>query len=300
MLPLRPGDQTPTTEAAMGVTTGMTDGVARAAREATAEVAPWIERLARVGFVAKALLYITVGWLAAQAALGDGGRTTGSRGALSTLLQQPLGRVLLALIALGLFGYAAWRIVEGVADAERKGTDAKGLALRGSYVSRGIIHLLLGVSAARMAMGAGGSGDDGQRTESFTARALALPAGEWLVGAAGVAVAGYGLYQLVRAFQAKLSRHLDLAGLTQEAGRWAIHVSRFGIAARGVVFVIGGVFLVRAAMRHDATEAAGAGESLAAIGSGPFGTILLAIVAVGVIAYGIYQLINARYRRIAT
>ncbi|HEU4565729.1 MAG TPA: DUF1206 domain-containing protein [Gemmatimonadaceae bacterium] len=267
------------------------------ARTASAQAAPWIERLARVGFAAKAVLYITVGSLAARAALGDGGRTTGSRGALRTLLEQPLGKVLIAVIALGLFGYAAWRIVEAVADPERKGSGAKGIALRAGYFARGVMHAALGVEAVRLAAG-GAGGDDGQSTEHWTARLLDAPMGELLVYAAGAGVAAYGLYQLYAAFISKLSRQLDLARLTDEAGRWTIAISRFGIAARGVVFVVAGIFLVIAARRHDPSQAAGAGESLGAIGAQPFGTILLAAVAFGLIAYGLYQLINARYRRI--
>lgn len=286
----------------MHATTGrFPDDAGLAAKGPPAEVAPWIERLARVGFVAKAVLYITVGWLAVQVAVGAGGRTTGSRGALRELVEKPFGRTLLAIVAAGLFGYAIWRIVEGVADADRKGSDAKGLALRASFVARGIIHGALGVQALRIVLGAGSAGgdDDSQRAESWTARLMEAPAGVWIIGAIGLGIVAYGLYQLYRAFTAKLSRQLDLASLTEEAGRWAIHVSRFGIGARGVVFGIAGIFLVRAALQHDPTEAAGTGESLSAIGSSPYGTLLLAVVAFGLIAYGVYELVNARYRRIA-
>jgi hypothetical protein len=271
----------------------------RARRDVGGQVAPWIERLARVGFAAKALLYITVGWLAAQLALGDGGRATGSRGALASLADRPFGRILMAIVAAGLLGYAVWRIIEGVADAESKGSTAKGLAIRASYVARGIIHAALGVEALRLLAGSGG-GDDGRQAEHWTARLLAVPAGEWIVAAAGAGLVAYALHQLYSAFTARLSRQLDLASLTSEAGRWAVHISRFGIAARGVVFGIAGGLLVLAARRHDPSRAGGAGESLATIGAQPYGTILLAVTAGGLVAYGIYQLINARYRRITT
>src|SRR5215207_4704218 len=115
-----------------------------AARDAIAPAAPWIERLARVGYAGKALLYTMVGVLALQAALGDGGRTTGSRGALATLVRQEYGDVVLIIIAAGLFGYAAWRIIDAALDPERRGTSAKGLAIRGGNLVRGIVHAVLG------------------------------------------------------------------------------------------------------------------------------------------------------------
>ena len=110
---------------------------AASARDAIAPAAPWIERLARVGYAAKALLYTVVGVLALRSALGDGGGTTGSRGALATLVRQEYGALVLLVIAVGLFGYAAWRIVEAILDPARRGTSAKGLALRASFVSCG-------------------------------------------------------------------------------------------------------------------------------------------------------------------
>jgi hypothetical protein len=264
-------------------------------------VAPWIERLARVGYGAKAVLYATVGALAARVALGAGGRTTDTRGALRAVLEAPFGRAMLVVIALGLAGYALWRLVAAVADPEGRGTDAKGLAMRASYAARGVIHAGIALTALRLAAGdgdaAGGGGAGGSaRAEHWTARALDAPAGEWIVALAGAAFVGYGLYQLYRAWAAKLSRQLDLGRLTTETGRWTIAVSRFGIAARGVVFCLIGALAVLAATRHDPAQAGGIGDSLSTLAA--FGRWPLAVVAVGLIAYGVYELINARYRRI--
>jgi hypothetical protein len=198
------------------------------------------------------------------------------------------------VVAAGLFGYAAWRIVEAVLDPERKGSGAKGIALRASYVARGVIHAALGVQAVRLATGSGGSG--GEATEAWTAQALQAPMGKWLVIAAGLGVGGYGLYQIYRAWKAKLSRQLDLSRLSREAGSWLIKVCRIGIGARGVVFAVIGTYLARAGAARDANRAADTGEALSAIGQQPFGTWLLAAVAVGLIAYGAYEFVEARYR----
>lgn len=264
------------------------------AREAIAPAAPWIERLARVGYAAKALLYTVVGMLALQSALGSGGRTTGSRGALATLVRQEYGAILLVAIAAGLFGYAGWRIIEAVLDPEHRGTTPKALALRASFAARGLLHAALGIQAVRLATGT--SGANGQALEEWTARVLGAPLGRWLVAAAGLAVAGYGVYQLYRAWAAKLSRQLDIASLSRDAGAWLTKVCRFGIGARGVVFAICGWYLVRAGIGRDATAVADTGEALGAIEHQPFGEWLLAVVAVGLIAYGAYEIVQARYR----
>ena len=264
------------------------------ARDAIAPAAPWIERLARVGYAAKALLYTVVGVLALRSALGNGGGTTGSRGALATLVRQEYGALILLAIAVGLFGYAAWRIVEAILDPERRGTGVKGLALRASFVARGVLHAALGVQAVRLATGTARS--RGQAVELWTGRLLDAPLGRWLVVGAGIAVAGYGVYQLYRAWVAKLSRQLDLAALSREAGSWLMKVCRFGIGARGVVFGICGWYLVRAGIARDATAAADTGEALGAIERQPFGEWLLATVAIGLIAYAAYEVVQARYR----
>jgi len=264
------------------------------AREAIAPAAPWIERLARVGYAAKALLYLVVGGVALQSALGDGGRTIGARGALVTLVRHEYGAILLLVVAIGLFGYATWQIIEALLDPERRGATAKALAVRAGYLGRGVIHAALGLQAARLA--AGSYRSRGQAVESWTARALDAPLGAWLVMAAGVAVAAYGCYQLYRAWAAKLGRQLDLSALSPNVSAWVTRISRFGIGARGVVFVTCGAYLVRAGMAHNASTAADTGEALGAMRHQPFGPWVLAAVAIGLIAYAAYEVVQARYR----
>jgi Domain of Unknown Function (DUF1206) len=261
----------------------------------SSEVAPWVERLARVGYAAKALLYITVGYLAAQAALGEGGRVTDTHGALNVVHRGALGRVLLLAIAVGLCGYALWRLVEAVVDPEGRGASAKAIAVRISFVVRGLFHGALGITALRLALGNQQSAA-GDQVRRWTARAFDLPAGELVVGIAGAWIAGYGVYQFYRGSTPKMRRHLALSELPEGFRRWVLGVSRFGIVARGVVFCMIGFFLARAAMEHDSGEAGGIRESLrtlADLGQWPF-----LVVAFGLVAYGVYELVNARYRRI--
>ena len=257
------------------------------------DVAPWVELLARVGYTAKAVLYLTIGLVAAQAALGTG-RTVDTRGALELVGGFTFGRLLLLVVAVGLLGYALWRVVEAVVDPDHRGRGPKGLALRASFAFRGLLHGALGVAALRLATGQ--QSVDTNKTRDWAAFALDIPGGELLVWLGATGIAGYGLYQLYRAYASKLSRQLRLGELGTSTIRWVVGVSRFGIAARGVVFCLIGWFLGRAAAQHDASEVGGLRESLAMlerIGPWPF-----AIVAVGLIAYGVYELVNARYRRI--
>jgi hypothetical protein len=249
-----------------------------------------------VGYAAKALLYITVGYLASQAAVGPGGKVTDTQGALREVHHVSYGRLLLFVIALGLLGYALWRVVEGVVDPERRGTSWKGLAVRAGFLLRGLFHAVLALTAFRLALHER-AGEAGDQAREWTARAFDLPAGELLVSLAAAYVAGYGLYQFYRAWSPKMERHLHLGELPQEIRRWVLGVSRFGIAARGIIFCLIGFFLVRAVLRHDAAQAGGLRDSLQALaelGRWPF-----IAVAFGLVAYGVYELVNARYRRIS-
>ena len=161
-----------------------------------ADVAPWITRLARLGYAAKAVLYTLVGVLAFG--VGRASRTTGSRDALLTILGAPFGRILLGIIAAGLIGYAVWRVVEGIRDPDGRGNGFKGIALRLSFVGRGLLHGLLGISAARVALSGIPSGDDGEQAKRWTAMLLDAPGGETLVLALAGSLMAFGLYQLYR------------------------------------------------------------------------------------------------------
>ncbi|MEP0795412.1 DUF1206 domain-containing protein [Trichocoleus sp. DQ-A3] len=259
----------------------------------------WVERLARLGFGARGVVYATVGVLAAQAAFGAGGRTTDTEGALVTIVTQPFGKFLLAIVALGLLGYVLWRFVEAIADPENKGTDAKGLASRLGAVGSGLIYAGLAWSAIKLIMGSGGGGNSNS-SQDWTARLLAQPFGQFLVGIVGAAVIGMGFYQFYRAYKAKFRKKWKVNQMSEKEQKWATFAGRFGIAARGVVFSITGLFLLQAGRLSDANQVQGLGGALATLAQQPFGPWLLGIVALGLIAYGIYNFVEARYRHFAT
>jgi hypothetical protein len=272
--------------------------VQAAAQTAAVQAIPWVEKLARFGYVAKGVVYTIIGLLALQLALGQGGEATGPEGALSAIGEQPFGRTLLAIMAAGLLAYALWRFVQAAVDPERKGKDAKGLAQRAGYVASGITYGALGLLAGRMALGQAGGGDGGQAQQDWTARLLAQPLGVWLVALVGLVVIGIGLYQLYYGASGKFRKELKLHEMSSTETTWATRSGKLGYAARGVVYAMIGGFFVLAALRSNPQEAGGFGQALAELARQPYGPWLLGAVALGVFCYGLYSFVQARYRRI--
>ncbi|MGB3510780.1 MAG: DUF1206 domain-containing protein [Microcoleaceae cyanobacterium] len=256
-----------------------------------------METMARLGYTAKGIVYAIVGILALQAALTAGGKTTDTKGALHTIAAQPFGKFLLILLAIGLVGYSLWRLIEAVTDPENKGTDAKGIFSRLGYVISGLTYLGLAVNAAMLGLGAGGGGS-GNSKQDWTARLLQQPFGQWLVGLLGALVIGIGFYRLYKAYKIKFRKKLNLSEMNSQQETWAVRISRIGIAARGIVFVIIGFFLLKAGQQSDASEVRGLDGVLQTVARQPFGKIMLGLVAIGLIAYAAYLFIEARYRRI--
>jgi hypothetical protein len=256
---------------------------------------PAIVMLGRAGYAAKGIVYVVMGALAAKAALGAGGRTTDTRGAIGVIGDGPMGTTVLVAIGVGLIGYMLWRLIAAVTDAEGEGDEPTKLVVRGTQAARGIAYGVLGVQALR-ALDGDDVGSQGAAARHWTARLLEMPFGRALVVGVGIGVLAYAGYQIYRASSDKPRKHLDLAEAGPTQATWIVRLGRFGIAARGVVFAMIGVFLVRAGMQRDSGEAGGMAQSLQALGGASHGRLVLALVAFGLIAYGVYQLATARYR----
>lgn len=250
--------------------------------------------LARLGYAARGVVYVIIGGFAVLAALGNGGGTTDSKGALVKLLQQPLGSVLLAAVALGLAGYSCWRLIQAVKDVDHHGTDLKGWAVRAGLLVSGITHAALTLTALELLLGMGGGNSDSQ--QDWTATLLRQPAGKWLVAAVGLAIIGAGIAQIVKGWQRRYRRYLKAPAARME---WIDPVSRFGLIARGVVFTLIGGFFVTAAYYAQPERAEGLGGALRTLQEQPYGAWLLLIVAAGLLAFAVYSFIEAVYRRIA-
>jgi hypothetical protein len=265
------------------------------AQRRSAKPAKWVSAIARGGLIAKGFVYLVIASLMLQAAVGHGMSPPPDRAdALRSILRQPFGRLLLGAVAAGLFAYALWRVLQAVFNPEREASDTKGWGRRLMRLGSGILYGSLGIAALRLCIGFGGRHDP----SDWTTWVLRQPLGRWLVGATGIAVAGYGTMLVVQSMRSRLKEKLDLSRLRPWARRLILLLGALGRTARGVVFVIMGWFLLTAAVRFNPSEAKGLAGALAAVQRAPYGPALLALVAAGFGAYGLYQLVEARYRRI--
>jgi hypothetical protein len=270
--------------------------VEKHAERAKRKASPLFERLARAGYVAYGVVYVLVGMLALRAAFGGGAAATGQEGALRSILLAPLGRVLLGLVAVGLVAYAVWRLFQGIRDPENEGGDAKGVAKRLDHVLNGLFHAALAFCAGQLALGSGGGG--GGSPDDWTATLMSQPFGRPLVVVAGAVIFCAGLYQFYKAYKADFRDELKSHEMSRREKVWTTRSGRLGYAARGVVFGVIGVFLARAALQADPQEVRGLGGALDTLARQPFGPYLLGLVAAGLVAYGAFMFVVARYRRI--
>jgi hypothetical protein len=253
-------------------------------RNAAREVAGWVPPLARLGYAAKGVVYLLVGFIAFRAATAAGA-PEGASGALGSLADETGGRLMLTLIALGLAAHVLWRLVQAVLDPEHASHDAKSFALRAFYLLSAIIYGSLAWTAWQLSRGGAAGGEDQQ---VWITGVLGLPAGRWLVMAAGLGVIAYGVHQMLKAWRGDVNRHMA------RSDRPVTLVGRIGIGARGLVLLPIGWFVFNAGRHYDPQAAGGTGEALQMLDRGG----LLALVGVGLIAYGLHQFAKAAYRRI--
>lgn len=249
------------------------------------QVAAWVPPLARLGYAAKGVVYLIVGYLAFRAATAAGS-PEGARGALQSLVDEPGGRIMLGLIALGLLGHVVWRLVQVVLDPEHSEHDAKHIGLRVFFALSALVYGSLAWTAWQLSRGA--TGDDGGGRSLWISRLFELPMGRWLVITAGLGVIAYGVHQLVKAFKGDVMSRLARQDTMLRS------IGRFGVGARGLVLLPVGWFLVQAGRHYDPGQAGGTEEALRMLDRGE----LLALVGLGLFAYGAFQLAKARYRRI--
>ena len=254
--------------------------------------------IGRIGFVTRGAVYLIVGWLALRAAVGVGTAATDKQGALEAIAQQPDGAILLGVVASGLLAYAAWSLVRAVFDPERRGHRAGGLLARAGIGLAGLSYAGLAFAAARLALGSdtAGQGSDAA-TQDWTARVLGAPFGPPLVIVVGVILLVVAATEFVSAYTTQFRQDLALEGFGADAQRWVTRVGRAGLAARGVVFALIGLFLIEASRHDNAGEAVGLGGALQKLAEQPDGDIWLGVAAAGLAMYGLFSLIEARYRR---
>ena len=253
------------------------------------------EVLSRAGFVARALVYGIIGVLAIKLALGQGGKLTNQQGALHTIANQPFGKVLLTLVAIGLGGYSLWRLVRAALGHGPEGSDTgfERLAALGSGIAYGAMCAV----AVEILLGGGGGGSAGNPKTS-AGGVLGWPAGTWIVGIAGAVLIGIALYQGYRGITKKFLKDSKVEEMPPRVKVWIGRLGTFGHLARMVVFGLIGVFLVKAAIDYSPSKAVGLDGALAKVVNASYGHLLLGIVAAGLIAFAVYSLSDARYRKI--
>jgi hypothetical protein len=258
---------------------------------------PEFEWLARAGLVARGAVYGIIGLLAVKLALGDGGKAADQQGALHTIAGQPFGKVLLILMAVGLAGYALWRLVRAAIGhgPESGEDDAKERA--GGLVS-GLAYLALCVTAVQILIGAGGGGGPTSNPDKTTGGVLDWPGGQVLIGLVGVVIVGVGLEQAYQGIKRKFLEKSKTEQMGRRTRDAFTGVGVFGHLARAVVFALIGYFLVRAAIDYDPDEAIGLDGALAKLGDSAYGPFLLGVVAVGLLGFALYSMLDARYRKV--
>ena len=252
-----------------------------------------IARLTRLGFGAKGVVTVLVGALALRYALGVGGSITGQRGAIQSVLGQPFGRIILAVLALGLAGYALWMFVAAIVDPERKGTGLPGVAERIGFFVTGVGYTLLAFAAVNLLLRR--NGDGGMGLDDLAATVLTPRAGRWFVGLVGGIVMTAGLLQLRLGITGRF-RHSLRAGLSKLERVVTTVSGGLGYVTLGVLSLIVGYSLVQVAVEYDPSEAGGWDEALWLLSGLGEGRWLLGAVSVGLILYGFYFVLLVRYR----
>ncbi|TNM39733.1 DUF1206 domain-containing protein [Nocardioides albidus] len=265
------------------------DETEEAAREARDH--PAVSGAARAGMAAYGVVYILIGWLAGQAALGRPTGSASGQGALEQVREQPLGAVVLWLAAAGLAGLVVWEACQAVG-GHRDEDGLRRWAGRAASAGRGVVFGVLAVLAVRVASGhASGSGG------GVTGRLMELPFGRTVVVLIALALAGVGVLSFVHVVTGRWRRGLDIEGRTGAVGRVVTVLARVGYVARGVAFLVLAGMFVWSAVTHDPSKSGGLDQAIARFRDEPFGPALMLVVAAGLACYGAFHIVRARFLR---
>lgn len=257
---------------------------------AVAKAHPWIEWAARLGYIAKGLVYLIIGLLALAAAFKLGGGETSPSQTLNLMGSWPLGRPILFALAVGLAGYSLWRILAALFNPEDKPA-----IKRIGYVASSIAYGSLAYAAVRLALFAERASTD---DKSWTGTILSKPMGSILLWIVGFVIIAVGLGQLWNSFKCSFCEVFKREKLTPRAMAWVKWTGRIGLAARGLLFCLIGSFVINTAATHDPRQAGGIDEALRTVKLSAPGAALLVLVAAGIVCYGIFMFLEAAYRRI--
>ncbi len=262
-----------------------------------AAYSPLMEVLARIGYAVRGVLYVTIGAISLQAALGKANSPADQIGAIAAIGHLTNGRILLWVMFIGLAAYSLWGLVRAIFDPFHKGTDGSGMAARAGYVISAISYAFFAFAAYGLIRGTGSSSGANQ-TIQFVSKIMQMPAGRTIVGIIGIAVLIGGFYQIYAGITENFEQRFKPYALTGDERKTAIEMGKIGTAVRGLVIGIVGFFLILAATSGNASQARGFSGALSYLGQQPYGIYLLAIVAVGLIFLGLYSLMAAAWFRL--
>ncbi len=251
--------------------------------------------MVRVGYAAKGLIYLLTGVLALRLAVGMGGRITDASGVLRTFVRQPFGWILLTVIAVGILAYAAWQVTEAVMDTRHKGGGVRGWLDRSLTIIKAAVYGTIGVEAMQLVLARRATS---QSADDYAREAMEVPFGSIFLVLVGIGIAWYGISQIWMAWQSRFDDEIDQQRLRRDGLAWVLGIGRAGIGARGVILVVMGTALLRAGFDRSPSKASGMAESLWTLVSQPFGKWLLAATAAGLVCFGLFQLLHAKYARL--
>jgi Domain of Unknown Function (DUF1206) len=259
---------------------------------------PWAERLARFGHVARGVTYCLVAVLALEVAFGVGGKIADRKGALQTLADDAWGRALLVALAVGLAGYALWRFTQALLGEKLESGEDVSIWKRIGNVGKGLLYAALSIICATLVFQADEPGGGNREEDRATGWILEQPAGRWIVAGIGLGVLGAGLFNLYRALTQQFKDDLKQEQMGGTERKWYTAIGVVGHLARAAVFLLAGLFLLKAAYEFDPSEAIGLDGALAKVARAEYGTVLLVAVASGLFAYGLFSMVQARYREV--
>jgi Domain of Unknown Function (DUF1206) len=273
------------------VTAGSTARVKSNARDL--EDSDAVHALARLGLGARSVVWLVIGLLALSVALG-GSEQTDQGGALRAVADQPFGRVLLVVLAVGFAGHGLWRLLNAAVGSRTERDAKKKWASRGASLARGLVYLSLCAATVRFLV----QGSSQDQTQSLTARLMSATGGRTLVGVIGLVVIGIGIAMAVKGVTHDHADELETGRMPAGLRRPAIKIGVVGLLGRGAVFALIGLFLVRAAVEVDPAEAKGLDAVLQTVAGQPYGRVLLGLAVLGILAYAVWSFVEALYKRL--
>ena len=260
---------------------------------------PFIKLTAKVGLFAKGIVYCLIGLFAFMSAFhinGHSAKDSDKTGIIQNLLNQPFGKTALLLISVGLLCYSVWRFLQSILDTSHKGKNASGMGKRLSYFFSGAAYLSISFLASK-AFFKNRSEGGGNSYSNLSQKLLDSPGGTWLLITAALILAGIGLYQIWYGFKEKHRKHIDIQSLDERTSAYLLRAGKIGYISRGIVWLIIAFLFFKAASHQNPSEAGDTGTAFSFIQHGPYGTYLLALLAIGLVCYGATNFMRAFFEK---